>query len=46
MNSRDTQARQLFVKFPGDIAEITAVMATMTTRHASHDGIICLTFTA
>jgi hypothetical protein len=46
MNSRDTQACQRFAIFPGNIAEITAVMADLTTWRASHDGIICLTFTA
>jgi len=46
MSSRDAQARQRFAIFPGNIAEITAVMATLATRRASHDGVICLTFTA
>jgi hypothetical protein len=46
MSSRDAQARQRFASFPGSIAEITAGMATLAIRIVSHDGVICLTFTA
>jgi hypothetical protein len=46
MSSRDAQARQRFARFPGNIAEIAAVMAAMAARIVSHDGVICLTFTA
>jgi hypothetical protein len=46
MSSSDTQARQRFARFPGNIAGITVLMTAMTTRHVIRDGIIRLTFTA
>jgi hypothetical protein len=46
MSSRDTQARHRFASIPGNIAEKEAMMAAPATRIVSHDGVICLTFTA
>jgi hypothetical protein len=46
MSSRDAQARQRFARFPGDTVEITMAIASLATRIVSHDGVICLTFTA